>query len=109
MDAGHRLDRWRCLLLGRNRTQGLLKADDSLAVSGVIGSLLTGVFASKTIAGVEGNVLTQAIGIAAVLAYSLVMTALILWRTSRFFHLRVDQTAESDGLDIAQHAERVGA
>lgn len=100
---------------GATGLKRLLRADDSLdvfgvhGVGGVIGSLLTGVFASKTIAGVEGNVLTQAIGIAAVLAYSLVMTALILWLTSRFFHLRVDQTAESDGLDIAQHAERVGA
>ncbi|MEO8024069.1 ammonium transporter [Polaromonas sp.] len=99
---------------GATGLKRLLNADDSLdvfgvhGVGGIVGSLLTGLFASKTISGVEGSVLTQAIGVGAVLCYSLVMTAIALWITSLFVSLRVSDSAESDGLDIAQHAERVG-
>ena len=99
---------------GATGLKRLLNADDSLdvfgvhGVGGIVGSLLTGVFASKTIAGVEGSVLTQAIGVGAVLCYSLLMTAVVLWLTSLVFSLRVSGSSESDGLDIAQHAERIG-
>ena len=99
---------------GATGLKRLLNADDSLdvfgvhGVGGIVGSLLTGVFASKTIAGVEGSLLNQAIGVGAVLCYSLVMTAMALWLTSLFFSLRVNEPAESDGLDISQHAERIG-
>jgi len=99
---------------GATGLKRLLNADDSLdvfgvhGVGGIVGSLLTGVFASKTISGVEGSVLTQAIGVGAVLCYSLLMTAVVLWITSLVFSLRVSDSSESDGLDIAQHAERMG-
>lgn len=99
---------------GATGLKRLLNADDSLdvfgvhGVGGIVGSLLTGVFASKAISGVEGSVLTQAIGVGAVLCYSLVMTAIALWITSLVVGLRVGDSAESDGLDIAQHAERIG-
>ena len=36
------------------------------------------------------------------------MTALALWITSLIVGLRVNEAAESDGLDITQHAERLG-
>lgn len=100
---------------GATGLKRLLKADDSLdvfgvhGVGGIVGSLLTGVFASKSISGVEGSVLVQFVGVASVMAYSLVMTGLLLWITSLVVRLRVDETAESDGLDIDQHAERLGA
>ena len=99
---------------GATGLKRLLNADDSLdvfgvhGVGGIVGSLLTGVFASKTISGVEGSILTQAIGVGAVLCYSLLMTAVVLWITSLFFSLRVSETSESDGMDIYQHAERIG-
>ena len=99
---------------GATGLKRLLKADDSLdvfgvhGVGGIVGSLLTGVFASKSISGVEGSVLTQAVGAGSVMLYSLVMTALLLWVTSRFVSLRVGEAAEIDGLDIDQHAERLG-
>ncbi|WP_370870167.1 ammonium transporter [Rhodoferax sp.] len=99
---------------GATGLKRLLNADDSLdvfgvhGVGGIVGSLLTGVFASKTVSGVEGSVLTQAIGVGAVLCYSLLMTAVVLWITSLVFSLRVSDSSESDGLDIAQHAERMG-
>lgn len=98
---------------GATGLKRLLNADDSLdvfgvhGVGGIVGSLLTGVFASKTISGVEGSILTQAIGVGAVLCYSLLMTAVVLWITSLFFSLRVSEASESDGMDISQHAERI--
>jgi Amt family ammonium transporter len=98
---------------GATGLKRLLNADDSLdvfgvhGVGGIVGSLLTGVFASKSISGAEGSVLTQLIGIGAVMAYSLTMTAFVLWITSLFFKLRASDTAESDGMDISQHAERI--
>lgn len=99
---------------GATGLKRLLQADDSLdvfgvhGVGGIVGSLLTGVFASKAIGGVEGSVLTQLIGAGAVMLYSLCMTALLLWVTSLFVSLRVSEAEEIDGLDITQHAERLG-
>lgn len=99
---------------GATGLKRLLNADDSLdvfgvhGIGGIVGSLLTGIFASKTISGVEGSVLIQFVGVACVMIYSLVMTSLLLWITSRFVSLRVSEVAESDGLDIDQHAERLG-
>ncbi len=99
---------------GATGLKRLLNADDSLdvfgvhGVGGIVGSLLTGVFASKTISGAEGSVLNQFIGAGSVMFYSLFMTALALWVTSLFVSLRVSEGSESDGLDITQHAERLG-
>ena len=100
---------------GATGLKRLLHADDSLdvfgvhGIGGIVGSLLTGVFASKTISGVEGSVLIQFIGTGTVMLYSLIMTAFLLWITSLCVSLRVSESAESDGLDIDQHAERLGA
>ena len=99
---------------GATGLKRLLNADDSLdvfgvhGVGGIVGSLLTGVFASKTISGAEGNVLTQLIGAGSVMLYSLFMTALALWITALLVSLRVSESSETDGMDITQHAERLG-
>ncbi len=84
---------------GATGLKRLLNADDSLdvfgvhGVGGIVGSLLTGVFASKAISGVEGSVPTQAIGAGAVMLYSLFMTALAL-----VDHLAACQLARQRGL-----------
>ena len=91
-----------------------LRADDSLdvfgvhGVGGLVGALLTGLLADPAIAGVEGSVLTQLIACAAVLAYSLVMTGVVLWITSRVARLRVHEVDERAGLDLALHNEQLG-
>lgn len=91
-----------------------LKADDSLDVFGVhgmgglTGALMTGLLADPAIAGMHGNVLTQALASLAVMFYSLVATALILLVTSRITALRVSADDERTGLDAALHAERLG-
>ncbi|MDO8905027.1 ammonium transporter [Hydrogenophaga sp.] len=88
-----------------------LRADDSLdvfgvhGVGGLVGALLTGLLADPAIAGVEASLLAQVIACAAVLAYSLVMTALVLWITSRVTRLRVREVEERTGLDLALHNE----
>jgi Amt family ammonium transporter len=100
---------------GATGLKRLLRADDSLdvfgvhGIGGIVGSLLTGIFASKAVSGVEGSVLTQAIGAGAVMLYSGVMTALLLWLTKLIVGLRVDEQSELTGLDIAQHRERISS
>jgi Amt family ammonium transporter len=99
---------------GATGLKPLLRADDSLdvfgghGVGGSGGSLLTGVLASKTVGGVQGSLLTQAIGVGAVMVYSLVVTAALLWLVNFAMGLRVDEQSEQTGLDIAQHRERLG-
>jgi Amt family ammonium transporter len=88
-----------------------LRADDSLdvfgvhGVGGLVGALLTGVLADPAISGVEASMLAQVIACVAVLTYSLVMTALVLWITSRVTRLRVREVEERTGLDLALHNE----
>ena len=92
-----------------------LHTDDSLdvfgvhGIGGVVGSLLTGVFASRTVSGVDGSVLTQAVGVGTVMIFSLVGTAVLLWLTGKVVPLRVDETSELEGLDIAEHREHLGS
>lgn len=75
-------------------------------IGGIVGSLLTGVLATK-LAG-QGSLSTQAIGVGAVMAYSLVATAALLWIINFAMGLRVDVQSEQTGFDIAQHRERLG-
>ncbi|MDZ7864743.1 ammonium transporter [Acidovorax sp.] len=99
---------------GATGLKRLLRADDSLdvfgvhGIGGIVGSLLTGVLASRSVGGVSGSLWTQAIGVGAVMAFSLVGTALLLWITNLVLGLRVDDQSEQVGLDIAQHRERLG-
>lgn len=96
---------------GATGLKRLLKADDSLdvfgvhGIGGIVGSLLTGLLASKTISGVEGSLLTQVIGVGAVVAYSAIMTGVLLWLTKLIVGLRAEEQAEQTGLDISQHRE----
>jgi len=98
---------------GATGLKRLLGVDDSLDVFGVhgigglIGALLTGVFASVPIGGSPGSLLTQAIGAFSTLLYSAVATWLILWVINLVIGLRVTPQHERDGLDLSQHGERV--
>jgi Amt family ammonium transporter len=91
-----------------------LRADDSLDVFGVhglgglVGAVGTGLLADPAIGGVHGSVVTQVLASAAVLTYSLVGTAVVLWITSRITPLRVTAEDEVAGLDMSLHAERLG-
>jgi Amt family ammonium transporter len=94
--------------------------DDSLDVVGVHGvggtwgALATGLFAEKAInpAGANGLFFgnpsllgVQAIAVIATIAYSFLVTLIILKVISVFFGLRVTEDEEETGLDLSQHSE----
>jgi Amt family ammonium transporter len=95
--------------------------DDSLdafgvhGVGGIIGALLTGVFASKAInsAGsglIDGNgyqVVVQIYGILGTLIYDAIATLIILFVIKMIIGLRVTEEQERDGLDLSLHGEVV--
>jgi ammonium transporter, Amt family len=91
-----------------------LGADDSLdvfgvhGVGGLVGALMTGLLSDPAIAGQSSSVITQALGCLAVVVYSLVMTTVVLWVTSRVMALRVRRVDERTGLDLALHNEQLG-
>jgi Amt family ammonium transporter len=64
---------------------------------------------SHPVSGVYGNVLTQLTGVLVVMGYSAVMTGLLLWLTRVLVGLRVDDSAETLGLDLSQHREAIGS
>lgn len=99
---------------GATGLKRMLNADDSLdvfgvhGIGGIVGSLMTGLLASKTISGVTGSFMTQLMGVAVVMLYSAVMSAVLLWVIKAVIGLRVDEQAEREGLDISEHRERIG-
>jgi Amt family ammonium transporter len=87
--------------------------DDSLdafgvhGVGGIIGALLTGVFASKEISGSDGSVLTQLWGVGTTVIYGFVASFVILKIIDKTIGLRVTEDQEREGLDIALHGESI--
>jgi len=87
--------------------------DDSLdafgvhGIGGVVGALLTGAFASKEIAGVDGSVLTQLWGVGSTLIYGFVVSFILLKLIDLSIGLRVTEEQEREGLDISLHGESV--
>jgi ammonium transporter, Amt family len=84
------------------------------AVGGIVGALLTGVFAIEQYGGtaglIEGNavqVLNQVIGIGIVLVYDAVVSLVLLFLVNLFIGLRVTEEVEREGLDVALHGEAV--
>jgi Amt family ammonium transporter len=97
-----------------------LKIDDSLdvtpvhGVGGIIGTLLTGVFAAASLGGVGypdngtmgGQVTTQIIAVAAVGAWSGIVTWIVLKITDAMTGMRVSPDQETEGLDTVEHNEK---
>ena len=87
--------------------------DDSLdafgvhCIGGIVGALLTGVFASKEIAGVDGSVLTQLWAVLTTLIYGFIVSFVILKIVDMTIGLRVTEEQEREGLDISLHGESV--
>ena len=107
----------------------MLGYDDSLdafgvhGVGGIVGALLTGVFATTDVAGmtsdtppapiggwIDGNIgqiWTQCYGIAVTVVYCAVVSFILLKIIDVVMGLRVDEEVERDGLDLALHGETV--
>ncbi|MEO7251557.1 MAG: ammonium transporter [Arenimonas sp.] len=106
--------------LASSRLKRRLGYDDALdvfgvhGVGGIVGALLTGVFASASLGGIgyapgidmAAQLGHQALAVLVTCLWSGAVTASSLWLISRFTALRVDAEGESDGLDLALHDER---
>jgi Amt family ammonium transporter len=101
----------------------LLKADDALdvfgvhGVGGIVGALLTGVFATKAITGakdavgwVDGNfgqILPQLYGVLATAIWCALVSFVLLKAIDAVIGLRVAKDQEREGLDLAEHGETI--
>jgi Amt family ammonium transporter len=105
---------------GATSLKRMLGYDDSLdafgvhGIGGIVGALLTGVFAVKEIGGVsgmlEGNggqVMIQVVGVGATVIYTAVASFIILKVIDMVIGLRVSEEEEREGLDVSLHGERV--
>ncbi len=96
------------------------RVDDALdvfgvhGVGGIVGALLTGVFATTTVnpAGFDGllygnpgQLVTQAIAVVVVGAYAAVVTFVLLKIIDATIGIRVSEAEEQEGLDASQHGE----
>jgi Amt family ammonium transporter len=94
--------------------------DDSLdafgvhGVGGLLGALLTGVFAEKAlneggrdgvIAGNAAQVVPQIVGVVAVGLYAAIVTFALLKLVDKLIGLRVVESDEREGLDATEHGE----
>jgi Amt family ammonium transporter len=98
-----------------------LKYDDALdafgvhGVGGIIGSILTGVFATRYITGIDGvqgalygdwhQLWVQLIATFASIAYSAVLTIILFHIVDKTVGVRVSPREEEEGLDIYEHGE----
>ncbi|AGZ33025.1 MULTISPECIES: ammonium transporter [Pseudomonas] len=92
--------------------------DDSLdafgvhGIGGIIGALLTGVFAAPALGGfgavtdIGAQLWIQAKGVIFTVVYTAIVTYIILKVLDVVMGLRVNEEEESVGLDLAQHNER---
>ncbi len=103
-----------------NYLKRTLRIDDSLdvfpvhGVGGILGTMLTAVFASNALGIFSGQedisigsqLGVQAIGVLAGIAYTAVLTFVILKVTDMLVGNRIDDDEELEGLDIVSHNER---
>jgi Amt family ammonium transporter len=103
------------------RLKSRFKFDDALDVVGVhgvggtTGAILTGVFASVAVNSAGANGLLfggglallgkQLVGVGATIAFSFTVSFIILKLLDATMGIRVDAETESNGLDVAEHAE----
>ena len=93
--------------------------DDSLdafgvhGIGGIVGAILTGVFASESLGGlglskesIGAQLGAQSISVIFTIVYSGVLSFLILKIVDALVGLRVNEDEESQGLDLALHSEQ---
>jgi Amt family ammonium transporter len=105
-------------LWGVNGLKHMLGADDSLdvfgvhGVGGIVGALLTGVFAAPGLGGTGGEdfsmgsqLFVQAEGVVITIVWSAVVAFIAYKIVDMVIGLRVSEEEEREGLDITQHGE----
>jgi len=112
-----------CFLSASFIKEKLDLVDDSLdcfgihGVGGILGAILTGVFAKASISGspsqagaIDGHpmqILTQLQGISWTIGWCAIATLAILFVVDRTMGLRVSEEVEREGLDVALHGEKL--
>ena len=97
------------------------KYDDALdafgvhGMGGILGSVLTGVFATRYVTGAEGvqgalygdwhQLWVQVVATVVSIIYSIVVTYIIFKVVDKTVGVRVDKRVEEEGLDIYEHGE----
>jgi len=104
--------------LAATKLKGALGYDDSLdafgvhAIGGIIGAILTGLFAAPSMGGfgtvedIGAQLWIQTEGVLFTLVYTTVLTFIILKIVDAVIGLRVNEEDETIGLDLSQHNER---
>ncbi len=106
--------------LGATKMKRALGYDDSLdafgvhAIGGIIGAILTGVFADASLGGaglaegmtIGSQVGLQFVGVGATLVYTAIVSLILLKIVDVIVGLRVTEEEETEGLDLALHDER---
>jgi Amt family ammonium transporter len=114
-------------LWGVNGLKRLIGADDSLdvfgvhGVGGILGAILTGVFAAPSLGGqgifdyvanaaspeysIGGQVVTQLIAVGTTIAWSALVSVVAYKLVDLVIGLRVPEEQEREGLDITSHGE----
>ncbi|WP_199154912.1 ammonium transporter [Chromobacterium sp. ASV23] len=98
---------------GATGLKHMMGYDDSLdafgvhGVGGILGALLTGIFAVKDIGGADGSLATQALGVGVTIVYCGIVTFILLKLVNLVIGLRVAEDEEREGLDVVLHGERV--
>ena len=107
--------------LAATRIKAAFGYDDSLdvfaihCVAGIVGAVLTGIFCAETLggtgfgdgnAGIGAQLVAQITGVVAVLAYTFVVSFVLLKILDAVIGLRVSDEDEEEGLDLALHDER---
>lgn len=82
-------------------------------VAGIMGAILTGVFADPNVGGTPGliygnfkQVIVQIGGVIATIIYSGILTAVILFVVKAVVGLRVSEEEEIEGVDSTEHGEK---
>lgn len=100
------------ILRSRTRLDDSLDVTPAHGLGGIVGALLTGVFARAAWGGADGwiagnpsQVLIQAAGIAATLIYSGIASFILLKAIALVMPLRPPEREEAVGLDVLEHGE----
>ena len=83
-------------------------------ISGILGALLTGIFADVGFGGIGiisetgifHQLVIQLFGIAVTIIWSAFISYILLKLIDKVFGIRVSQEAETGGLDISQHDQQ---
>ena len=105
---------WVTEYIVRGRIDDALDVFGVHGVGGIVGAILTGVFATKTVnaAGADGllygnpqQLITQIIAVLIVAAYAGIVTFVLLKIIDATIGIRVSEAEENEGLDASQHGE----